>query len=87
MTLSSRHQSNMPPAGSHDGNVSPECEQSGPSVPQSRKAGIYMAVTGENTAMPFNFRGGKINSCEKPVLEWLRLKLRNTCETNIFVYI
>lgn len=25
----------------------------------------YMAFTGENTAMPFNFTGGKINSYEK----------------------
>ena len=52
MTLSSRHQSNVPLAGSYDGDVSPEPEQSGPSAPQSLSC---MAVTGKNTAMPFNF--------------------------------
>lgn len=67
MTLSSRHQSNVSPAGSYDGDVSLEPEQSGPSVPQSLS---YMAVTGKNTAMPFHFTGGGgINSYEKP---WLR---------------
>lgn len=55
MTLSSRHQSNVSPAGSYDGDVSLEPEQSGPSVPQSLS---YMAVTGKNTAMPFHFTGG-----------------------------
>lgn len=57
MTLSSRHQSNMPPAGSHDGNVSPEPRGVGPALPEARS---YMALTGKkNTAVPFHFTWGK----------------------------